>query len=88
MLPLLERYENVTAHLRDARLELAQIVTAEREQKLRGFVESSETSISAREKTAAYMAFDCTRDAIQLQAQIAVLEDERDYLKVALDAET
>ncbi len=84
-LAALQRLESLTTELADSHRELAQILAAEKECKVRTWVESQETTLGARERQGDSMALGLTVDAIRLKGEIAALEAERTYLLIIIE---
>ena len=75
---------DLTYTLSEARRELGELLSVEREQRVRAFEESGLDSVSAADRYADAVVLDLSCDIIKLKAEIAAMETEWEYLmKVA-----
>lgn len=78
-------YKALVNELIRLRLELAQLTTAEKTQRITVYESSNETSIRGREREADAPTLNLTVDIINLKAEIAGKEDMRDFLVLAIN---
>lgn len=75
----------VTEQLVNGYLELGSAQAAERQARVRGFLESTETSVAGRERDAEAQSMHLTIALYELQGRIKALTEERDLLRLLLD---
>lgn len=81
----LSNLETTTTELASSHRELAQLLAAEKEGKIRSWVASEDTSVTSRDRWADHMVMDLTLDIIKLKGEIAALEATKTYLMVAIE---
>lgn len=80
----LAQLELATKELAACHRELAQVLMAEREGRVRSYLQSDETSVSGRDRQADVNVLDLTLDMLKIKGEIAALEADRDYLGMVI----
>lgn len=75
-----------TDELKAVRLELAELLVAERQGRIEAYHDSDEKSSTARDRYADYVVLDLSNEITKLRAQVNALCDERDLLIAWLNA--
>ena len=83
---LVDQLALVTSELYNALVVYGCSQAQERTARVRGFLSSSETSIAGRERDAEAQALHLTVSLFELDARIKALTEERDLLRLLLDA--
>lgn len=83
--PVLTRLQEVTESLIGCHRRLAILLSVERQGKTRAYEESQETSHSARERYAEFMAVDTTAEIFRVKGEISALSEERNFLHYLLE---
>lgn len=81
----LQQLEQVTKELAACHRELAQVLMAEKEGRVRTFMASDAAAVNARDRQADINVVDLSVDAIKLKGEIAALEAERTYLVIVIE---
>lgn len=81
----LSQLEYTTTELASSHRELAQLLAAEKEGKIRSWVASEESSVTSRDRWADHMVMDLTLDIIKLKGEINALEATRTYLVIVIE---
>lgn len=77
--------ESTTKELAACHRELAQVLMAEKEGRVRTYLESNETSVSGRDRQADYNVLGLSTDTLKLKGEIAALEAEIRYLLIMVE---
>lgn len=77
--------ELTTKELAACHRELAQVLMAEKEGRVRTYLASNESAINARDRQADVNVLDLTRDALKLKGEIAAYEAEVRYLVIVIE---
>ena len=81
----ISRLEQVSIELRHLHRDHARCIEAEKRQKAALYLESDARSHGEREALASAQAVDYAVESIRLKADIAALEEERDFLKFCIE---
>lgn len=81
----LQQLESTTKELAACHRELAQVLMAEKEGRVRTYLESNETSVSGRDRQADYNVLSLSTDSLKLKGEIAALEAEVRYLIIVVE---
>ncbi len=82
----LARFGEVSAELQMAHRELATLLAAEHEAKVKSWFAANDDTIKGRDRVAEFNALDLTLDVIKLKGDIAALREEKDWLAIQLGA--
>ncbi len=80
----LEQLRKLSADLMQHRRELADVLAAEHESKIKSWMAADEGTLKGRDRIADFNSLHLTLDIIKLKGEIAALEDERTYLLEAV----
>ena len=75
-----DRLDQVTEDLAIRHRELGELLAAERDCQVRSWHESTESSVTGRDRYASLVALDLSRDIFKLRGEIKALEAEQTYL--------
>lgn len=82
--PVWKRLQQVTIKLTDAHGELAETLKAEKDARAQVYREQEASSISALDRTADLFALELHKESLDQKADIAALEEERDFLRLLI----
>lgn len=80
----LERYFDVTRELSSLHRELAEILIAEKDGRIRSYMASDETSVTGRERVADFHVLNLSLDVLKIKGEIAALNEEKEALYLLL----
>ncbi len=81
----LQRLGEVTEELQQLHRELASLLAAEKSARIAAWVESDETTVTARDRVADFNALNLTLDIIKIKGEIAAFEAEVRYLVIVVE---
>lgn len=84
-LAALTQLEQVSKDLAACHRELAQVLMAEKEGRVRTFMASNEGAVNARDRQADINVLDLSVDILKLKGEIAALEAERAFLVILIE---
>ncbi len=76
----MEALGKLTADLQEQRRQLALVLAAEHEAKIKSWMAADEGTLKGRDRIADFNSMHLTLDIIKLKGEIAALEDERTFL--------
>jgi hypothetical protein len=79
------RLDEVCAELISAHRQLAQLLQAEHEGRVRTRFQSQQSTLGGKDNDAAFQTLDLARDIILLKGDIAAYTEERDQLRYFID---
>lgn len=80
----LARFGALSLELQMAHRELATLIAAEHEAKVRTWFAADDDSVKGRDRVAEFNALDLTLDIMRLKGEIAAMREEKDWLSVRL----
>jgi hypothetical protein len=81
------QFEDLTADLAQMHLELGEMVAAEKEQRVRAYEDSGESSVSAADRYADAAVLDLTTEIIKLKSEIRASEVQWEFLMACMRGE-
>jgi hypothetical protein len=82
---LLEVFRETTARLAGNRVQLAELIAVEHEQRIRAWFEHPSNLVSERDRVADFQTLDLASDVTRLKGEIAADEDWVRYYTAALE---